>query len=488
MSEIESTRSPNAIEQRSIDYIPTAERYGKPWHSTSVWLMCTSNVTVLALGTIGPALGLSLGWTILAIIGGSLFGTIFAALHSSQGPEMGLPQMIQSRPQFGYKGAILIYVIAVLAYVGTSAIAISLMGGALNLLFGIGPNLGMVIFTVLAVVLAIFGYELIHRTSRYTAALLLVAFVVLTIGASSDVGQILDTSTGTGWSVGAFMAQFIAMASGTLAWAPYVSDYTRYLPKEGGILRSVVSTYLGMGLSAIWIACLAAVIFSKYPNLDIVSGFKEAADGMFSGFGTIILLVTFIGTVILVGMSLYGAALTTLSGLTSLIPVRATASLRVGVTLALGAICLPLGIAITDDFQNFLGLYFALLIYALAPWTAINLVDFFFVRRGHYSIVEIFNPRGIYGSWNRQGYLVYGITIAAMYPFMLTPYFSGPVADKLGYDIAPFVGVFVAAAAYYWLTRHLDLEAERKIIEKADVNLETPPNSLTGDTANPSST
>jgi hypothetical protein len=38
---------------------------------------------------------------------GIMFGTIFMAFHGSQGPEMGLPQMIQSRAQFGYRGVIL---------------------------------------------------------------------------------------------------------------------------------------------------------------------------------------------------------------------------------------------------------------------------------------------------------------------------------------------------------------------------------------------
>jgi purine-cytosine permease-like protein len=31
------------------------------------------------------------------------------AFHSAQGPQLGLPQMIQSRPQFGYIGALLVW-------------------------------------------------------------------------------------------------------------------------------------------------------------------------------------------------------------------------------------------------------------------------------------------------------------------------------------------------------------------------------------------
>jgi len=38
-------------------------------------------------------------------------------------------------------------------------------------------------------------------------------------------------------------------------------------------------------------------------------------------------------------------------------------------------------------------------LYFFIPWTAVNLVDYFLVRKGHYAIGEIFRPDGIYGRW-----------------------------------------------------------------------------------------
>jgi hypothetical protein len=74
----------------------TATAAVKPGGNTSV---------SYATGAIGPLTGLSLPWTIVAIVGGSVFGTLFQAFHGAQGPRMGLPQMIQSRAQFGSRGA-----------------------------------------------------------------------------------------------------------------------------------------------------------------------------------------------------------------------------------------------------------------------------------------------------------------------------------------------------------------------------------------------
>jgi nucleobase:cation symporter-1, NCS1 family len=53
---------------------------------------------------------------VLAIVVGVLTGTLFMAFHSAQGPQLGLPQMIQSRPQFGYIGALLVWLFAYVQY------------------------------------------------------------------------------------------------------------------------------------------------------------------------------------------------------------------------------------------------------------------------------------------------------------------------------------------------------------------------------------
>ena len=93
------------IEKRSIDYVPCAERHGKVWHLWPVWFAGDANLATLAVGVLGITLGGNLLWTTVAVVLGCALGTFFMAFHSTQGPQLGLPQMIQSRPQFGYVGA-----------------------------------------------------------------------------------------------------------------------------------------------------------------------------------------------------------------------------------------------------------------------------------------------------------------------------------------------------------------------------------------------
>jgi Permease for cytosine/purines, uracil, thiamine, allantoin len=106
------------LEIRSIDYVPLSERHGKVWHLGPLWFMSNAQIATLAVGLISISEGASLFWSVLAIVVGVLVGTLFMAFHSAQGPQLGLPQMIQSRPQFGYIGALLVWLFAYVQYAG----------------------------------------------------------------------------------------------------------------------------------------------------------------------------------------------------------------------------------------------------------------------------------------------------------------------------------------------------------------------------------
>jgi hypothetical protein len=106
-----STRQ-SGVEVRSIDYVPLSERHGELWHLGPLWFMGNAQIATLAVGVVGVEAGGNLLWSLIAIVTGVLTGTFFMAFHSAQGPQLGLPQMIQSRPQFGYIGALLVWLFA----------------------------------------------------------------------------------------------------------------------------------------------------------------------------------------------------------------------------------------------------------------------------------------------------------------------------------------------------------------------------------------
>jgi cytosine/uracil/thiamine/allantoin permease len=112
----------------------------------------------------------------------------------------------------------------------------------------------------------------------------------------------------------------------------------------------------------------------------------------------------------------------------------------------------------------------------LAPWTAINLVDFFLVRRGHYAITDLFNPKGIYGSWSRRGVIAYLIGVIVEIPFLVLGgegAYVGWVAENLlsFVDISWLVGMIVSGTLYFVTSRSLDHAAEAVAIQASEAVL-----------------
>src|SRR3569833_2543857 len=169
------------IEKRSIDYVPQAERHGKVWHLWPVWFSGDAHLATLAVGILGITLGGNLLWTAIAVLAGCALGTFFMPLHSTQGPQLGLPQMIQSRPQFGYTGALLVWAVAVIAFIGFNAFDQVLAAQTVQqLAFSVSATSPSVIFgfAVLAMAVAIIVYYTIHLAQWAFAYLM---FALLTV-------------------------------------------------------------------------------------------------------------------------------------------------------------------------------------------------------------------------------------------------------------------------------------------------------------------
>ena len=127
---------------------------------------------------------------------------------------------------------------------------------------------------------------------------------------------------------------------------------------------------------------------------------------------------------------------------------------RIVITVVLGAVSTVLGVWVVHDVTAAINNALLIMLYLLAPWTAINLVDYFLVRRGHYDVSEILNPTGVYGRWAWRGLTAYLLGVAAEVPFMVLTFYSGPLARALGgVDVAFAIGLAVAGVSFFILGR-----------------------------------
>jgi len=463
------------IETRSIDYVPLAERRGEVRHLWPVWFTGDAHLATLATGAISVVGGLDLFWSSLAVIGGCILGTVLMALHCSQGPQLGLPQMIQSRPQFGYLGALLVWVVALVTYIGFNALNQSLAASTVKELVGLPEGPTIVVFAILAALIAAAGYDLIHKAQRLLAYLMLAVLAVYTVGffAVVDLATLLQPGP---FKPTLFLVQFFAAAGYQLSWSIYVSDYSRYLPREVGIRASFFWTFWGAFIGGAWMMLVGAFAAAAFSNADIVVALRQSADAMFGGFGVIMLVSSFGGLITITSLNLYGASLTMLSVVDSVTPIRLGIASRMAALVAVLGTSLSLSLALSGNVLHALEAFLAVLVYLFTPWTAINLVDFFFVRKGRYSIRAMFMADGLYGRWNWRGLTSYAVGFIAMIPFFKTELYVGPVAKALGgADISMLIGLPVSAAVYLILCRSLDLSGELAQIEALDRNLETEP-------------
>jgi purine-cytosine permease-like protein len=376
--------------------------------------------------------------------------------------------MIQSRPQFGYVGALLVWLFAYVQYAGFNVFNTILAGQSAHATIHTPEKLGIVVAMALAVVIALIGYDFIHRTEQALTYTFLLIFGVFTIGTIATLHLPANALDPGNFEITPFLTQFGVTAGYQISWAIYVSDYSRYLPPDVTVRKTFWWTYWGSATGAIWLMGLGALLATAAgENFEAVPAILDAANGIFDGFGTIVLLFAALGLISVTALNLYGGSLTLIGAVDSFRRVKPTLGVRVttiGVTAALSTVVALLSSeSFLTNFENFL----LLILYLFIPWTAVNLIDYYVVRRGHYAIEEIFKPDGIYGRWGWRGIFAYLIGFAAMVPFFSTPSFTGPIAKAMdGADLSMFIGLPVSAILYYVFAQSIDVEAETRIAER----------------------
>ena len=387
------------IEVHSIDWIPDTERHGKVWQQTMLWFLGNFQYFTIPIGFVGPALGLSLGWSILAGVLGIWFGTLFMAFHATQGPVFGLPQMIQTRAQLGYRGVVVALFAVLFTYMAFNVADQVLLASGLNGAFGWNATLVAIVTAVLAAALAIFGYDWVHRVFRFLLIISFPCYAIITVAILvGHAGGHAPAHPG-GFVFAAFMSQFSVAAAYNITYAPYVSDYSRYMPRDTRPRSIIAAVFFGASGSAIWLIALGAWLATRLNISDGLVGLQKSGDNVAAPLGSITAFLSATALLATMGMNAYGGMLTVLTGVDSFKTIRTSRAWRAGTVLVLAAIWYGIGQSISTSGSNTAVSAvlnsLTLMLYLLVPWTALNLVDFFFVRRGHYAITDIFRPDGV---------------------------------------------------------------------------------------------
>lgn len=461
------------VEQRSIDYVPRSERHGTPSSQFTLWFGANMQITAVVDGALAVVFGAHALWAIVGLFIGNLAGGAVMALHSAQGPKLGLPQMISSRAQFGVFGAALPLVLVILMYLGFAATGTVLSGQAINKILHVDATwVGIVIFGLLTFVVAAFGYRWIHRLGRVATVIGIlgwawITFRIFTEYSGADllanptfgfVPFLLAVSLGAGWQ---------------LTFGPYVADYSRYLPEQTPATRTFNATLWGSVLGSMWSMALGALIAS-IPKSGFL-GNQVGFVGTLAGGGAIAIVFYFVivvGKLTVNTLNAYGGSmtmLTTVTGFSKKAVVKPAMRMTfVFVFLALSVIvALAASADFLDNFRNFV----LLLLMVFTPWSAINLIDFYLVSKERVDIPALYDPDGRYGRLNVPALATYVIGIVVQIPFLAQSMYTGPLSDKLGgADISWIIGLVVPGVIYYFWGRATN-RAPEQTIYPADAEL-----------------
>lgn len=455
------TEAPIGLERHSIEHIPEAERHGRPWNLFTLWFASNVQINALVTGALAVYVGLDLTWSIIAILVGNLVGGVFMAYHSVQGSQLGVPQMVQSRAQFGFRGAVLPMAITVLMYLGFAIEGGVLAGQTIANAIGTPVWLGIVIFNVVLLVIALIGYDLIHSVSKVLTIVSAVVFAALFVSLASSLGSVPAGQPVTWQTV---LLAISIFASWQITWAPYVSDYSRYLPKDTPLRKTFWYTYLGSAVGA-----SLTMMIGAFAVLVAGDAFGAGAVGFLSGrFPAIegLLTVALLVSIVPAGAEgPYGAFLTGLAAASEHGVSRAdTPTVRAAFVTVFTVVATLVAVAASEDLLATFTNVTLFVLYLLVPWTAINLTDYYIVRRGRYSIPELFKRDGLYGFMNWRAVILYLVTVAIELPFINTPLYQGPISVALdGADIAWLLGLVIPAVGYYLLVHRRPEEPETLI-------------------------
>ncbi len=443
-----------ALELSTIQPISAEERHGRPRDLFTIWFGCNLILLTVITGALAVTVfKLPFFSALAALVLGNLVGGVFMALHSAQGPQLGVPQMVQTRGQFGSFGSLLVVALVVVMYLGFFASNLVLGGQSLHGRFpAVDTNVGILLVGFISLVAASVGYRLIHAYTRVmtylSGAVLLLAFVWLVFvhGLPADFLERNETS------LAGFLGTLSVAALWQLAYAPYVSDYSRYLPEATGSRSAFWSSYWGCCLGSLLPMLLGVMVALSIDGDDVVGGLIEATGGL----SALLVAVLSIGIAATNAMNLYCGALSTITVGQTLVPSwSAGAGARILISLILFSGSLALALLGQDDFMVNYTNFILLLLYVLVPWSAINLVDYYLVAHGRYDLPSFFRrDGGVYGRCNWTAVNCYVLGIIVQIPFMSTALYTGPVARAMdGADISWIVGLGVISPVYYLACR-----------------------------------
>jgi NCS1 family nucleobase:cation symporter-1 len=446
------------IETRGIDYIPAAERHGRPSALFGIWAAANVLYLNFVFGGILVLLGLGLWEALLICVLGNLWWFVVGWIAVS-GPASGTPSVMIMRAMFGIRGNALfgsgLGVLIGLFYIVLNIAFTTLASEALLATVGISlpPGLSIVVLVVvsaLSLVVSVFGHATIEKLSTYLslgvgACFALVGVFVLAAADWSYAAAPLPT----GEHLAMLLLGLTVVASGPLSWGTS-ADYSRYLPARTPRRSIVLFTALGGFVPSVLIAALGVIAGTAIDMTDPQTAIAEILPGWLY---PVFLLAIIVGTLANNVLCSYSTGLYA----QAFVP-RIRRSVSVVIVGAVAAVLAAYLLYGAPSFLDTLSYAIEIAVAVMGPLVAIYAVDIV-LRRAHYDGVALNDtsrrsPFWYAGGWFVPGTVAMVVATAVAVLMVNTTLYTGPISLALnGADLSSLVGPALAAGLYALLWR-----------------------------------
>lgn len=329
------------------------------FQNSLIWFGAAVSLAEILTGTYFAPLGMAKGFA--AIVLGHVIGCGLLFFAGCIGGKTGRSAMETVKMSFGRRGGLLFSVLNILQLAGWTAIMIYDGAAACNGVFHVGRWVWCLVIGALIVLWILIGVTNLGRVNQVTmAALFLLTLVLCHLIFSGGVP--MGGTAGQTMSFGAAVELAVAMP---LSWLPLISDYTREAQRPVAATLGSAVTY---GLVSCWMYVIGMGAAAYTGESDIAVIMVKA------GLGVAALCILILSTVTTTFMDAYSAGVSGES-LCSRINGR-KAGVAVTVLGAGAAMLFPM-----DNITGFLYLIGSV----FAPMIAIQIADYFLLRRDHSS-------------------------------------------------------------------------------------------------------
>jgi putative hydroxymethylpyrimidine transporter CytX len=347
----------------SIEPVPPRYRFLRGIDYFVLWSSLGVGLLVFSAGSF--LTGAKFSDAILAIIVGSVAGSLLLALAGKIGSDHAVPSLISTRPSFGVHGAYLPAILNVMQLIGWTTFEIMIMSKAAEMLAGklIPFYVWTIIIGAFVALLGISGPLTVVKNwlgkfaiwISYASSIIIIIHLL----AVGNLSKVLSSS-GNGMSFFSALDIVIAMP---ISWMPLAADYNRFAKESKGAFKG---TFIGFTLTNILFYFGGVML-----GVSDVVGIIAAIQSIFFGFLLLILLVDEADNAF---ADVYSAAVSTQSIFRKIKQLY----LIIGFTALSTVLAMTISIANYETFILLIGAVFV-------PLFGVVLSDYYIVKRRRYT-------------------------------------------------------------------------------------------------------